>query len=297
MLTVFGSLVLDTIHTPDMVSHDALGGSSTYAALAARLFTKTNLVAVAGSDLPHQYLDILSSRVDLAGLRLVPGKTFRYEARYENDFESRVDMLVEPNVSLEFQATLPEAYLDSDYVYLANTDPLQQMEIIRQLSKTRMVMCDTIGHWIRTKRDDVISLVGMVDATIMNDGEARLLTGLHNLRECARAIMRWGSTFVIIKKAEHGSLLFYEDAVYPLPGFPLSVVADPTGAGDSFAGAVMGYMDASGTAGLDGLRKACLYGNVLGSFTVEKHGVEALLQLTPDMVEARVQAYRDMISC
>ncbi len=295
MLIIFGTLVLDTIHTPSTVNKEILGGSCSYAALASSLFTKTHLVAVVGSDFPQAHIDTLAQRMDVKGLTIMQGRTFRYEARYENDFESRVDMVVEPNITADFKPVLTQEYMESDYVYLANSDPAQQIALLEQLGDTKMVMCDTITHWIETKRNDVIRLLGMVDATIINDVEARVLTGKRNLWDCAHIMMEWGSPSVIIKKAEHGSILFHEEEAYSLPAFPLSRVLDPTGAGDSFAGAVMGYMDSTGSTGPEGLRKACLYGNVLGSFVVEKYGMEGILSLTRDMIRERAQAYSDML--
>ncbi len=295
MLTIFGSMVLDTIHAPGGESWEAVGGSSTYAALAASRFTGANMMAIAGTDFPESYAKALGERLVLDGLEIVEGRTFRYEARYEDNLETRVDLRVEPNVSLGYSPTVPAKYRESDLVYLANTDPVQQASVLEQFGRARFVMCDTIGHWIRTKRSSVVMLIDAVDAVIINDGEARLLTGRHNLVECARDIMEMGAQYVIIKKAEHGSLLFSGDEVYPLPGFPLMAVADPTGAGDAFAGAVMGYLDSVDGAGVDELRRACMYGNVMGAFAVGERGVDGLLHLQRQEVERRMDSYRRMI--
>lgn len=295
MLVVFGSMVLDRIHAPDGAVWNELGGSSTYAALAASRFTETRLISVAGTDLPESYTRIIGESVDISGLEIVKGRTFRYEARYEDDFDTRVDLVVEPNVSLEYRYRVPEGYRVSDFVYLANMDPVQQISLLEQFEHPRFVMCDTISYWIDTKRDSVVDLISMVDAVIINDGEARHLTNRHNLVECARIISGWGAQHVIIKKAEHGSLLFCGDEVYLLPGFPVDRVADPTGAGDSFAGAVMGYLDSAGSAGTGELRQACVYGNVLGSFTVSRRGIGGLVSLRRADIEERANAYRRMV--
>lgn len=295
MLVVFGSLVLDRIHAPDGTVWDELGGSSTYAALAASRFTETRLISVAGTDLPESYAKILSGCVDINGLEIVEGRTFRYEARYEDNFDTRVDLVVEPNVSLEYQHRVPEEYRGSDFVYLANMDPVQQISLLGQFEHPKFVMCDTISYWINAKKDSVVDLISMVDAVIINDDEARHLTGSHSLIECAGTISGWGARHVIIKKAEHGSLLFCGEEVYPLPGFPVDGVEDPTGAGDSFAGAVMGYLDSAGSVGTDELRRACMYGNVLGSFAVGRRGLGGLINLTRADIEERVGAYRRMI--
>lgn len=295
MLVVFGSLVLDRIHAPDGMVWNELGGSSTYAALAASHFTETRLISVAGTDLPESYTKILSECVDINGLEIVEGRTFRYEARYEDGFDTRVDLVVEPNVSLEYQHRVPEEYRRSDFVYLANMDPVQQISLLEQFEHPKFVMCDTISYWINTKKGSVIDLISMVDAVIINDGEARHLTSKHSLIECAKTISGWGAQHVIIKKAEHGSLLFCGSEVYPLPGFPVDRVADPTGAGDSFAGAVMGYLDSAGSTGAYELRRACVYGNVLGSFTVSRRGIGGLVNLRRADIEGRADAYRRMV--
>ncbi|MXY37957.1 MAG: sugar kinase [Cenarchaeum sp. SB0662_bin_33] len=294
MLTIFGSMVLDTIHTPDHTSPKVLGGSSTYAALAASHFTKTNLVAVAGSDLPELYVDLLSNMVDTAGLQIREGQTFRYEARYENNFQDRVDVLVEPNVSLDYQPPVPEQYRKSEFVYLANADPQQQITILRQFDAPKFVMCDTIQHWIEAVPNKIIELLQMVDAVIINEGEARLLADEYDLARCADMIHGWGAKYVIIKKAEHGSLLFHNNHTYSLPGFPIKRLKDPTGAGDSFAGAVMGYLDSIDTINIESLRRACIYGNVVGSFTVEQYHIEGLLNLGHADIERRIKEYHSI---
>lgn len=296
MLTVFGSVALDTIHTQYGVACDIMGGSSTYAALSASRFTETGLVAVAGTDFPDEYIRMLEGAVDTRGLRIVPGKTFRYAGRYQDNFDTRVDLGVEPNVTMGNEPAVPPEYQKSRFVYLANTDPIQQASVLERFPEAMFTMCDTINHWIDTQRDDVVRLAGMVDAVIMNDGEARRLTGHHDLVRCAQHVMGWGAEFVIIKKAEHGSILFHADSAYPLPGIPATEVIDPTGAGDAFAGAVMGYLDSVGRAGVDDLRRACVYGNVMGSFVVSRAGVEGLASLSRDDIEGRAERYRRMIS-
>ena len=296
MLTVFGSVVLDTIHTPTHTFRDAPGGSAVYASLASSLFAPTRLVAIAGEDFPESHAKLLARRMDTGGLQIRAGKTFRYEARYENHFEDRVDIRVEPNVSLEGGPSLPEGYERSGFVYLANDNPGQQIKVLEMLGSPGFVMCDTIGHWITTMRDEVVKVVSMVDAVIINEGEARALTGKHNLTECAGVISGWGPDYTIIKKAEHGSLLFCGDAAYPLPGFPVRRLLDPTGAGDSFAGAVMGYLDSAGRVDAESMRRACMYGNVLGSLAVEEYGIDGLVGLDRAGVESRARKYRS-ITC
>ena len=289
-------MVLDTIHTPNHTYKEALGGSSTYAALAASRFSKTNLVAVAGTDFPKSYINVLSGIIDTSGIDTREGKTFRYEARYENNFKDRIDILVEPNVSLNYEPHLPSQYKKSEFVYLANTDPNQHITILQQFDAPKFVMCDTIQHWIKSVPDRIIELIQMVDAVIINEDEARLLTGRYNLKECADTIQDWGAKYVIIKKAEHGSLLFHNSHTYSLPGFPIDRLQDPTGAGDSFAGAVMGYLNSTNTVNIENLRQACIYGNVVGSITVEQYNMTGLLHLTYSDIQDRTKRYISTIS-
>lgn len=295
MLTVFGSLVLDTIHTPKWNRVDMLGGSATYAAISAGLFTRAGLVACVGTDMPKEHIKMMSDRTDTHGLKTIPGETFRYEARYENHFEKRIDIGVKVGVTDKYRPTLPDKYKGSEFVYLANSDPHQQKQILEQFENPRLTMCDTIQHWIGTKNDEVIEMVGMVDGVILNADEARSLSGEYNLTRCARTIQRWGARFVIVKKAEHGSVLFIDDMIYPLAGFPLDDLIDPTGAGDSFAGAMMGYLDSVNDTSSTYIRRACVYGNVLGSFAVSDIGTAGLVNLDRKAVEKRTRRYAKMI--
>ena len=295
MLTVFGSVVLDTIHIPAGTYADGLGGSSVYAAISASRFTRPNLVGRGGGDLPESHIKMLDGMMDTEGLGGMDGRTFRYEARYLDNFQTREDIRVEPNVPEGYVPRVPEGYRGSELVYLANEDPAQQLRVLEQFDGPDFVMCDTIGHWILNRRDDVVRVFGSVDAVIINDGEARELTGAYNLVQCARAISEWGAKHVIIKKGEHGSILFSGGQTFPLPAYPLDAVADPTGAGDAFAGAAMGYLASDGRTDLPSLRRACTYGNVMGSFAVERAGTAGLTDLSTGMVEGRVREYRSMV--
>ena len=272
-----------------------LGGSATYAAISAGLFTRAGLVACVGTDMSDEYIKVIAKHTDVQGLKTIPGETFRYEARYENHFEKRIDMGVKIGVTGRYQPTLPDKYKESEFVYLANSDPHQQKQILEQFKNPKLVMCDTIQHWIDTKNDEVIEMISMIDGVILNADEARALSGKHNLTQCARIIQGWGAEFVVVKKAEHGSILFVNDMIYPLAGFPLDDVVDPTGAGDSFAGAMMGYLDSVNDTSIAHLRRACLYGNVLGSFAVSGIGVAGLTNLDRKKVERHTQQYSNMI--
>lgn len=295
MLTVFGSLVLDTIRTPDRVVTESLGGAAVYAGVSASFFTRTGFVGVAGTDCPARYLDALADRLDMRGLHVADGKTFRYECMYDRTLTERETLRTELNVQESYRPAVPEQYRGSDFVYLSNNDPEQNLKVVREFDDVKFSMCDTINFWIETKRDAVIRMIGAVDAVVINYEEARLLTKEYNVVRCAKRMMDWGARYVIIKKAEHGALLFFDDVIFPTVGVPLETVADPTGAGDSFAGALMGYMADRGSTSVSDLKRGIIYGNVMGSFVVEGYGLERLFCLSRQEIDERFEAYGEMI--
>jgi len=296
MLTVFGSTALDTIRTPTKILKNALGGAATFAGISSSFFAKTGLIAVIGKDFPKKYHRILEQYFDLKGLSIKNGKTFRYDGRYNKTFSTRTTLRTDLNVLKNFKPVVPEEYKKSKFVYLANNDPEQNISLIKEFDDVKFSMCDTIDFWINTKRSSVIKMFKEVDAVVINDEEAKLLTKEFNLIKCAKKIMGWGTKYVIIKKAEHGSLLFYEDAIFPSPGFPLENIVDPTGAGDSFAGAMIGYLASKKKTDLSSIKKSIIYGNVLGSFAVQKYGLGRLLELTKADITKRVKQYEKMVS-
>ena len=295
MLTVFGSTALDTIRTPSRTLEGVLGGAATYASIASSFFVKTGLIAVVGDDFPKQYHKILSKYLDLTGLTIKNGKTFRYDGKYDQTLSTRETLKTELNVLENFQAQVPESYKKSKFVYLANNDPEQNVKLIKEFDDVKFSMCDTIEFWISTKRESVIDMIKAVDAIVINDEEAKLLTKEHNLIKCAKKIMSWGADYVIIKKGEHGSLMFFDDVIFPSAGFSLEDVIDPTGAGDSFAGAMIGYLASKNSTSLSAIKKAVVYGNVLGSFAVEQYGIDGLLELQKSDIAKRVKQYEKMI--
>ena len=295
MLTVFGSTALDTIRTPKKILNNVLGGAATYAAISASNFIDTGLIAVIGKDFPKQYHKILSKYLDLQGLTIKNGKTFRYDGKYDNTLSIRSTLKTELNVLENFKPTVPEDYRKSQFVYLANNDPEQNTSLIKEFDKVKFSMCDTIDFWISTKREAVIKMIKAVDAIVINDEEAKLLTKEFNLIKCAKKIMQWGAKYVIIKKGEHGSLMFYDDVIFPTAGFSLENVVDPTGAGDSFAGAMIGYLASKKSTNLSEIKKSVVYGNVLGSFAVERYGLEGLLKIKKGDITKRVKTYEKMI--
>ncbi len=271
MLTVFGSTALDTIRTPTKILKNALGGAATFAGISSSFFTKTGLIAVIGKDFPKKYHKILEQYLDLKGLSIKNGKTFRYDGRYNRTFSTRTTLRTELNV-------------------------LKNFKLIKEFDNVKFSMCDTIDFWINTKRASVVKMFKEVDAVVINDEEAKLLTKEFNLIKCAKKIMNWGTKYVIIKKAEHGSLLFFEDVIFSSPGFPLENIVDPTGAGDSFAGAMIGYLASKKKTNLSSIKKSIIYGNVMGSFAVQKYGLEGLLKLTKADIAKRVNRYEKMVS-
>jgi len=279
VLTVFGSTALDTIRTPSRILKNVLGGAATFAGISASFFVNTGLIAVVGSDFPKKYYNLLAKYLDLRGLTIKNGKTFHYDGSYDRSLSIRKTLKTDLNVLKSFKPTVPEEYKKSQFVYLANNDPEQNVELIKEFDKVKFSMCDTIEFWISTKRNAVKKMIKSVDAVVINDDEAKQLTKEYNLIKCAKKMMSWGVKYVIIKKAEHGSLMFFEDLVFPTAGFSLEDVVDPTGAGDSFAGAMIGYLASKNSTSFSTIKKAVVYGNVLGSFAVEKYGVNGLIQL------------------
>jgi len=295
VLTVFGSTALDTIRTPTKILKNVLGGAATFAGISASFFVDTGLIAVVGSDFPKKYYNLLAKYLDLRGLTIENGKTFHYDGSYDETLSIRKTLKTDLNVLKTFKPTVPEEYRKSKFVYLANNDPEQNVTLIKEFDKVKFSMCDTIEFWISTKRNAVIKMIKTVDAVVINDEEAKLLTKEHNLIKCAKKMMDWGVKYVIIKKGEHGSLMFYQDLLFPSVGFSLEDVVDPTGAGDSFAGAMIGYLASKNSTSFSAIKKAVVFGNVLGSFAVEKYGVDGLIQLKNKNIKKRIKQYEKMI--
>ena len=296
MLTVFGSVAFDTIRTPTKVLKNVLGGAATFASISASFFVKPGLIAVIGKDFPKEYHKILSKRLDLEGLSIKDGKTFRYSGVYDKTLSSRKTLRTDLNVLKNFKPTVPDKYKKSEFVYLANNDPEQNTALIKEFDNVKFSMCDTVDFWISTKRAAVIKMFKQVDAVVINDEEARLLTKEFNLIKCAKKIMDLGTKYVIIKKGEHGSLLFFEDLIFSSAAVPLENVVDPTGAGDSFAGAMMGYLASKKKTDLVSIKKSVVFGNVMGSFAVGGYGTDGLLRVKKLDIKKRITQYDKMTS-
>jgi cytidine kinase len=294
---VVGSIALDTVKTPVEEHADQLGGSASYAAVGASFFSPVKLVGVVGEDFPESEFEFWKTRnIDATGVQRVPGKTFRWSGEYAWDLNTRETKSVALNVFENFEPELPENFLETEFVLLANIAPSLQSHVLDQMRRPRFVVADTMDLWIETTRKDLDALLPRVDLLILNDSEARQMTGETSLIRAGRAIRRMGPNHVAVKKGEHGALLFGPDDFFSCGAYPLEDIHDPTGAGDTFAGGVAGYLAGTfaGEIGFPELRKALIYGSVLASFNVEAFSLDRLRRLTTDEIAARYEMFRLM---
>lgn len=297
-LLVVGSVALDTIETPSGKVEEVFGGSASFFSTAASFFTRDiRLVAVVGEDFPKEHVCFLRDRgVDLGGLVRVQGNTFRWRGRYGYDLNVAETLETRLNVYADFKPILPESFRDSDYVFLANINPELQLEVLRQITKPKLVACDTMNLWIDTRREELVKTLSKVDIVILNDAEARALAREANLIRAARAILRMGPTRVIIKKGEHGAISVTDSSYYVAPAYPVEEVLDPTGAGDSFAGGVMGYLAAADSLDEATIKKAINYGVVTASFSVQGFGLEGLRKLAEGEIDCRFNQICEIVA-
>jgi sugar/nucleoside kinase (ribokinase family) len=292
---VVGSVALDSVETPFGKADNVLGGSANFFAASASHLTPVQLVGVVGTDYPMDEMQALAKRgVDLAGLERAEGASFRWRGRYRHDLNSAETLETHLGVFSHFRPKIPTQFRDAPFVFLANIDPRLQLEVLEQVRKPRLVACDTMNFWISSRRPELLELLSRVDLITINDGEARQLTEQSNLVKAARWILERGPKHVIIKKGEHGALMFSGDTVFFAPAFPLESVFDPTGAGDSFAGGFIGYLTRCDNLDEANMRRAVIYGSALGSFAVEKFSIERLMNLTRSEVDARVRQLREL---
>ncbi|VFJ13055.1 PfkB family carbohydrate kinase [Candidatus Nitrosocosmicus franklandus] len=302
MLTVFGSVALDTTRTPFETRERILGGAATYASISASFFAPVSLIGVIGNDFPTSYYKMLADRLDLAGLVTSNDKkTFFYDSSFDYDLSHRTTNITELNAIENFEPPVPSEYVDSRFVYLANNDPDQNIKIIDKFKKPELIVCDTIEFWIENKRDAVIRMIQKTHGVVINDQEARLLCNTSNLVKCGKQLLSYGPKFIIIKKGEHGVLFFFKDNIIPIPGYPLESVVDPTGAGDSFAGGFMGYLVSNRTSGdflhdLTLMKESILMGSVMGTFAIEAFGTDRLFEINKMNILNRFDLYRKMLS-
>ncbi len=298
-LLVTGSIGIDTVEAPAGKAVNALGGSSIYFAYAASFFSPVRLVGVVGDDCPKDFLKPLhdNPQIDMAGLEVRKGsKTFRWHGRYHADVNERDTVGVELNVLAERGPAIPEKFRDSRYVFLANTHPALQAELMSQLDAPRLVVADTMDLWINSQRDELMGLMRNLDGLVLNDSEAKLLTCEANVVAAGMEIARVVKGFVIIKKGEHGCLLFAGGKICALPSYPAFKVVDPTGAGDSFAGAMMGYIASQGRSDLATLRRAIAYGTVTASIELEDFSLNRFLRTSRQEIEQRMSEFRELVT-
>jgi sugar/nucleoside kinase (ribokinase family) len=296
-LLVVGSVAFDTIETPHNRKERIVGGSGTYCSLAASFFTRPFLAAVVGRDFPKATLRFLKARgVDLSGLQIKPGKTFHWEGRYGADPNTRTTVRTELNVFKDFKPVLPASCRSADIVFLANLNPDHHGEVLSQVGKPRLVAMDTIRLWIETKRASLERELARVDVLFLNDEEAKLVSGERNLVRAGRRLLESGPSLVAVKKGEHGAIVFGKGFIFGVPAHPCEDVVDPTGAGDSFAGGFLGYLDKAGGAGRRELRRAAVYGSALASFAIEDFGIGRLRTLTRSEIAGRFRSFRKLSS-
>lgn len=297
-LVVVGSVAIDHVETPQERRENLLGGSATHFSYAASFFTSVRLVGVVGADWPAEHTELLKSRgIDTSGLHVVPdGKTFTWTGRYHKNMNDRDTLDVQLNVFGEFDPILPEDYRRAKYVFLANGVPAVQMKVLSQVPGRKLAVADTMDLWINTAREDLDKLLQQLDGLVLNDSEAKLITGTENLVAAGHQVREMGPKFVVIKKGEHGAMFFSEHETYVLPAFPTDRVIDPTGAGDSFAGGMMGYLAEKDNFEPKTLKTALAYGILVASFNVEGFGLERMLEITRDDIEERMRDYHKMLS-
>lgn len=297
-LVVVGSVALDSVETPTETREDVLGGSAVFFAYAASFFTPVHLLGVVGEDWPDEHTKLLEQRkIDVTGLQIVPGAaTFRWRGRYLDDMNQRETLELQLNVLGQFEPVLPEAYRRCRYLFLANGSPSLQLKALQQCPGTTLTVADTMDHYIRGERDALTELIRRIDGLVLNDSEARLLTGDDNLVRAGRAVQEMGPRFVVIKKGEHGAMFFSKHETYVLPAFPTPDVVDPTGAGDSFGGGMMGYLAEQDNFEPKTLKEAMAYGILVASFTVEDFSLDRLKKIDRDDLQRRMDEYRRMLS-
>ena len=297
-LLIVGTVAFDAIETPFGKTDKILGGAATYIGLAASQFdVDSAIISIVGDDMPKEYLDLLTDRgIDISALEIVEGgKTFYWKGKYHNDLNTRDTLVTELNTLEDFNPVVPESYNDADVVMLGNLHPIVQMGVINQMKKRpKLIVLDTMNFWMDNALDDLMNVIKHIDVITINDEEARQLTGEYSLVKAAQKIFTMGPKYVVIKKGEHGALLFNEDQIFFAPALPLEEVFDPTGAGDAFAGGFSGYLAASGDSSFENMKKAIIHGSNLASFSVEKFGAERMLQLDRKEIRERLHQFKKL---
>lgn len=296
-LVIVGTVAFDAVETPFGKTDKIIGGAATYIGLAASQFNADSaIVSIVGGDFPKEDLEMMEDRgMNLSGLEIVEdGKTFFWSGKYHNDMNTRDTLITDLNVLADFNPVVPEEYRDAEVVMLGNLHPLVQMSVLNQMKNPKLVVMDTMNFWMDNTLEDLLKVISKVDVVTINDEEARQLSGEYSLVKAAKKIMSFGPKIVVIKKGEHGALLFGQDDVFFAPALPLREVFDPTGAGDTFAGGFVGYLSATRNYSFDNMKNAVIQGSVLASFCVEKFGTERMLTLTKKEMRQRLHQFKSL---
>ncbi|MDP6457950.1 MAG: PfkB family carbohydrate kinase [Candidatus Bathyarchaeota archaeon] len=296
MIVNLGSVALDTTETPFKSGSRLVGGSGTYSSIAASFFAESGLIGIIGDDFPEEYINLFREKLDLAGLVIGEGKSFHFVSSFGYDLGARTTIATELNVFGDWDPIVPEEYRNAEFLYLGNVGPHQQLSVLEQVDRPRLTVADTIEYWINTDRAGLIEVISRVNGMVLNDNEVRQLCQTSNLIMGAKEILDWGPRFVIVKKGEHGAILFTRKKIFPTCGYPLEKIRDPTGAGDCFAGGFMGHLARSGSLNEPAMREAVVYGNVMGSFAVEEFSINRFIPLTIKDIERRYNFYKSMVS-
>ena len=297
-ILIVGSVALDSVQTPSGRAERALGGAAVYSSVAASFFAPVRMVGVVGDDFPAQHIDFLKSRnIDVMGLQVVPGgRTFYWSGAYEGDMNQADTLVTELNVFQDFRPELPETYLSSDYVFLANIDPELQLMVLDQVKSAKLKAVDTMNFWITNKYDALREVMKRVDLVFINDAELRQFTGIINIAKAAAAVHDLGPDYVVVKKGEHGAVMYSkQEMCFAAASYPLQEIADPTGAGDSFAGGFMGYVAGSGQIDSQNLRRAVVYGSTLASYNVQEFSLNRFRSLTKDEIAGRYDEFKRIV--
>jgi len=297
-ILVVGSLAYDTISSPEGKAERCLGGSANYFSMAAHRRAKVRVVGVVGEDYAPEHLDLLKNKnVDVDGLQVQQGKTFCWEGEYKGDMNEAHTLNTELNVFESFDPKIPDSYKHSSFVFLANIDPSLQLKVMEQVSQPKLVASDTMNLWIDIKKEELLKVVSKVDLLIINDGEAKQLTGNNNTIAASEKLMTMGPKAVVVKRGEFGSLVRSKDGIFVLPAYPISKVKDPTGAGDTFAGAFFGHLSTKeNPLEFSNLKEAAIQGTVFASFTVQDFGLNHIAELPEDSFEQRLREFKEIIS-
>ena len=294
-LLIVGTVAFDCVETPFGKRDDILGGSVSYLGTSASYFTQVRMMSVIGEDFPQGILDFFEQRdIDASGVKRIPGQTFRWRGRYSENLNEAQTLETQLNVLTDFDPKVPDAFLDSDYLVLGNISPDLQLNVLEQVKGAKLVACDTMNFWIDGALEDLKKTLKKVHLLSINDGEARMLSGEHNLVKAAQAIHAMGPDILVIKRGEHGALCCTPEGMFAAPAMPLETIMDPTGAGDSFAGGLMGYIAQTGRWDLASLRQAVILGSVMASFNVQDFSLDRLKSLSHDDIRGRYQAFAEL---